>query len=334
MSLSSRLNLEEFKRVFGSQIFPTGTIVDAGLMTGGAFGTSFADTADGYWRIRVMQKTAIGYVGAILQKVYEEGSRLPEIKDAEKDDGDTYYLFGDFTFGNHKVMPLLIYSDKSNYPDKDLRDRGDQGLKVIALNLALAGNFGSLGYETEAVYADYDQDWNFPGITEGRTFSLSGAYLNLWTLVRSIKIGGQIAYDSWDNDSGWGFGFGEDYTPIMFGADWTGIGTSFKGLSEYSAVTLTNFYVEYLLTEPLRLLVNGTFWRSNSDAGTTGINGNDKWKDATGYEIDLGGVYKISANVTYDILAAYGRINFDKESAGFNDADPFYRLFHRLTIQF
>ncbi len=326
----------DFQRVFASHIFPTGTILDVGLMTGGTFGTTFGDTADGYWRVKVMQKTGIGLVGAILQKIHEEGFLFPEEKDAEKDDGDTYYLFGIFDAGNHKIMPLLTHYRYSHYPDEALRDRDDDGLYVMAYTLAASGSIGTIGYETEATYADFNQDWDFPGVTQGEEYALYGAYLNLWMMLGASKVGGQVAYGSWNNDSASGYGFGEDYLPTMFGADWTNVGTSFKGLSEYSAVTLFNLYTETTLSESLSLYANGTYWISNSDEGTTGVegSGNDFWKDATGYEIDLGADYHISEHVTYGVLLAYGQFNLDEDAAGYDDADAFYRLYHKFTINF
>jgi hypothetical protein len=59
----------EFKRVFSSHTFTsTGTTLDLGLMTGGAWATSFADSANGRYRVKVTQATPIGPLFAILEK--------------------------------------------------------------------------------------------------------------------------------------------------------------------------------------------------------------------------------------------------------------------------
>ncbi len=306
----------DFQRVFSSHTFSTGTILDLGLMTGSVWAFSFADNADGYWRVKVLQPMDFGLIGAVIQKEFENGYIDPENKDAEKGDGDTYYLFGVFPVGTHSIQPLLIYSNRSDvYPYGDEED----GLKVMAFDLGIGGVFGPVGYESEFVYSNYNQDW-----TGGEDYSLFGAYVNVWTTMGATKVGGQIAYGSYDKDGGDGFGFGEDYTPTMFGADWTGVGTT--NASEYSAVTLLNLYAEFALSEALTLGGSATYWMSNEE--------DTVWEDANGYEIDLTGDYKITENVTYSALAAYGQWTQDEDFGGVDDADAFYRLYHKFTINF
>lgn len=326
----------EFKRVFGQHTFSTGTTVQAGLMTGSAWGTSFADTANGVFKVQVMHNGSFGMIGGNIQKEWEEGQPNGLEEDAEKDDGDTIYLFGTFPMGTHRLMPLLRYSDFSNQPAV-AKDRDSDGLKIMTIDVAAAGAFGTLGYEAEVVWVNYNQDWDsfdYNGVTypDGEDFSTYGAYVNVWGNVGATKVGGMVAYGSYDKDGATGFGFGEDFTPTMFGADFTAVGDSSTEKSEYNAVTLMQIYAEFAVSDPLTLFANGTYWMSNSE--------DNAWEDATGYEIDLGGAYKITENVTYDVLLAYGQFQLDEDAtttyagANLDDTDAFYRLFHRFTINF
>jgi len=317
-------NTDEFRdnidvaRLYSSHAFSTGTIVDLGLMDGKAWAFSFGDTVDGYWRLKVLQKMDFGYLGAVFEKNKEEGFSNPTTEDKEKDDGDSYYFFGIFPAGTHKIMPLLIYANRS-----DKVPTGDEdGVKIMGIDLGIGGAFGSsLFYETEFAYLNYNMDF-----TGGEDYAIMGAYVNVWTMMGSTKVGGQVAYGSWDEDAQDGYGFGEDYTPTLFGADWQPIGTQDTLLfSEYSAVTLINLYAEFALSEALTLKGNGTYWMSNETETV--------WEDANGYEIDLGGDYKITDNVTYGVMAAYGQITQDEDKGGV-EADPFIRMYHKFTINF
>ena len=65
----------EFKRVFSSHTFDAyGTVLDLGLMTGGAWMTGFGDNANGRYRIKVTQPTEFGPVIGIYEKRAELGA--------------------------------------------------------------------------------------------------------------------------------------------------------------------------------------------------------------------------------------------------------------------
>ena len=51
-------------------------------------------------------------------------------------------------------------------------------------------------------------------------------------------------------------------------------------------------------------------------------------------ELDLGGDYSITDDVTYGVLAAYGQFELDEDAGGNDDTDAFYRLYHKFTIKF
>ena len=63
------------------------------------------------------------------------------------------------------------------------------------------------------------------------------------------------------------------------------------------------------MSEELSIWGNGTYWTSNSDENADGTD--HFWKDADGYEIDLGLDWKLTDQVTYSLAAAFGEISLD-----------------------
>jgi hypothetical protein len=321
----------DFKRVFSSHTFDAyGTVLDLGLMTGGAWMTGFGDNANGRYRVKVTQPTEWGPVIGIYEKNAELGPSNPvypgesNIKDSEDDDGTAYYLAMVTKLGAFNLYPLLGYVDASNV----VRDQGSDGIQQMIFFLGTSATFGDLGFEAEFNYIDLKTD-----VTGAEDYNRYGIYGNGWWNIGAGKVGLIAAYGSWDNDGGTGFGFGEDFTPTVFGADWTNIGTT--GRSEYMAVTLLQLYGSLAMSEELSLWGNGTYWMSNSDEQANGAD--DFWKDADGYEIDLGLDWKLTDQVTYSIAGAFGKISLDSNAA--NDAngdspDAFARLYHRFKIDF
>ncbi len=119
--------------------------------------------------------------------------------------------------------------------------------------------------------------------------------------------------------SGNGFGFGEDFTPTIYGADWASVGTTRS--EEYKAVTMFQLFGEYAVNEALSFSASCTYWSSNSK--------NNVWEDATGYEIDAGMNLMVSKFVTYSIALATGSWDLDDM-----DVDPFLRTYHKFEFVF
>jgi len=322
-----------FKRVFGVHTFDAyGTQLDAGLMTGGAWATGFGDNANGYYRVKVTQPTAWGPVIAIYEKDNELGPSNPNfpgnsnIKDSEDDDATSYALAMVTKLGPVNILPLIQYVDDSS----KVLDQGSDGVEVLAFALGANGAFGDIGFESEFVVKDYSVDSALAPLDD---YTVYGIYGNAWMNIGAGKVGLLAAYGSWDNDGGTGFGFGEDFTPTVFGADWATIGTS--SLSEYMAVTMVQLYGSLALSEELSIWGNGTYWMSNSDEALNGTD--DPWKDADGYEIDLGLDWKLTDQVTYSIAGGFGKISLDDPTpiAGGGDSpDAFARVYHRFRIDF
>jgi len=322
-----------FKRVFSSHTFDAyGTVLDLGLMTGGAWASDFGNSARGKYRVKVTQPTGLGPVIGILEKNAELG-KLQE--DSEKDDGDAYYLAMVTKLGDVSILPLLGYVDASNA----VRDQGSDGIKNILVLLGANGTFGDIGFEAEVNYVNSDQD-----DTIGEKDSYYGAYGKGWWNIGAGQVGLLAAYGSWSDDLGDGFGFGEDFTPTVFGADWANIGgnsatdgdNTFSGRtwSEYKAVTMVQLFGSLALSEELSISGAGLYWASNAKENANGTD--NYWRDSDGYEINAGLAWKLTDMATYSIAAGFGKISLDDGGTGVTDDSPdsFARVYHKFQIDF
>jgi hypothetical protein len=307
-----------FKRAFGYHTFGTGTKVEFGVLTGAAFGTAFGDNGDGRYRVKFTHPTDVGVFVGVLEKNQENGPAATDDYDAEADDSDLYAVayvapFGDLTFQGLGVYALVNIGD-ADAGDPDATDEeADLALTIVSLNLL--GSLGAIGFETEFMYKNYSYDTEF----DAEDYSVFGFYANGWTMMDAMKVGAQIAYGSFDDDAQAGFGFGEDYTPTIGGADAFTVGAS--GLSEYNAVTLLNAYLDYGLSEEMNVGGSLTYWMSNSK--------DNAWEDATGYEVDVLFGWKLSDTTKYSAALGQGQIDLDN-----GDPDPFTRIYHKIQVSF
>lgn len=323
----------EFKRVFFSHTFDAyGTVLDAGLMTGGVWATSFGETGQGKYRVKVTQPTEFGPIIALVEKGAELGSTNPNLKDSEKDDTDSYAIAMVTKLGPVNVKPLIQYVNGSSA----ILDQGNDGQTVLAFALGVDGTFGDFGFESEFVVKDYDNgDFDVPPAPVGtdEDYTLWGLYGNGWWNIGAGKVGLLAAYGNWDDDAGKGFGFGEDFTPTLFsGADWASFGGN-QGFTEYVATSLVQLYGSLALSEELSIWGNGTYMAANADENADGTD--NFWQDATGYELNLGLNWKLTDQVTYSIAAGFGEWDLDAgEDANDGDPDSFARAYHRFKIDF
>jgi hypothetical protein len=321
----------EFKRVFSSHTFDAyGTVLDLGLMTGGAWMTGFGDNGNGRYRVKVTQPTELGPVIGIYEKNAELGA-TSGVKDGEKDDYNAYYLAMVTKLGDFNIYPLIGYLDNS----ADILDQGSDGYTSWLILLGTSATFGDFGFEAEFNYFDFKQDNDDVGGTE-QTFAddtyKMGIYGNGWWNIGAGKVGLLAAYGSWDNDAGYGFGMGEDFTPTVFGADQTNIGGD-QGLSEYVAVSMIQLYGSLALSEELSISGAGLYWTSNADENADGTD--NYWKDSDGYEINLGLDWKLTDQVTYSIASGFGKISLDSNDANAGqDPDGFARVYHKFQVNF
>ena len=310
-----------FKRAFGSVKFDMGGTLDFGLMTGGAWATAFGDNANGEYRLKWRQDTAMGPVFVILQKNAELGESATKDYDAEKDDQDVYYLAMVTKVGDISIKPLLGYGLIGQ-----LEADEEEDVTLIAALLGVDGSFGAIGFEAEFIYKDYSYDLDKAAAAED--YSIWGAYANVWTTMDAVKVGGMVAYGSYDKDGGTaagygkGFGFGEDFGPGYWVMDWEHFGSG--GKYEYYAATLLAVYADFAVNDDLSLYGCLEYMMSNEE--------DTYYEDATGTIVNFGLGYSLADNVQYSIGAAYGQ--FDSDDTDVWDPEPFTRIYHKIQVNF
>jgi hypothetical protein len=307
-----------FKRAYGYHTFGTGTKVEFGILTGGAFGTEFADNANGAYRVKLTQPTSAGVFVGLVEKQAENGEASTSDYDGESDDSDLYAVAYIVPIGDLKFMGLGVYN-LVNLPmgAEPTDEEADLAVTVISLNLF--GSLGAIGFETEFVYQNFAYSVDF----DADDYNLMGFYANAWTTMDALKLGGIIAYGSYDKDAGDGFGFGEDWCPTIGGADQFTVGTS--ALSEYSAVTFVQAYGDFALNEEMNLGGSLTYWMSNEE--------DTMWDKATGYELDVTFGWKVASNCKYSVGLGQGQISID-DTDTYGDPDAFTRLYHKIQVNF
>ena len=306
--------------------FGENTILSVGLMDGAVWGTTFADNLNARYRVKVVTKTDIGAIGALVEKMSERGN--PNVDDAEKDDWDDYAVFMVTKAGDIFVKPLIYYIDNSSQiPTLD-----EDGVKVLYLALELSGDLGDgLGFESEIGWKDYDvEDLQGVGLVNATDYSVYGAYLNVWKALDAAKVGGILAYGSWDEDggatgTGGGWDFGEDFESNLILGDWIALSPS--GYDDLEAFTLIKLYASDISTPVDKLTgsVSAAYMMSNMDD-------QPQFEDVTAMELDLGVAYAISDNLTYSVNFGYATI--DQDQTGVDDPDPVMLLQHRLKLSF
>jgi hypothetical protein len=305
----------DFKRVFSSFTFTsTGTTLDLGLMTGGAWATDFGNTADGKYRVKVTQSTPIGPLFAILEKRAELGSNNSSEDDAEKDDNDAYFLAMVTKLGPVNFKPLLGYIHLSNI----IQDQGSDGIDVWTLQLGFDASFDVWGFESDFIYAGYDNDAPVNGGTDQDTY---GAYVNAWFKTGPAKLYGTFAYSNYDE--GRAFNVGDDFEPLVFWGNWTAFGPI---ADTTSAMSMYILGAQFAATDALSF--NGAIAYLDSNADDFAY-----WDGADAWEFDLGLDYKISDAVTYTVAFGVTELNVDNDNAG-EDPDTAWRLLHKFQINF
>jgi hypothetical protein len=303
-----------FKRLYGTYKWDSGANVQFGILTGGAWAYDFGDNANGEWRVKYTHPMPFGPLIFVLQKIYESGEAATSDYDAEADDSDLYAIATVTKVGDIFVKPLFVYVPVGHIEADEETDQTS-----VIFDLGVNGSLGAIGFETEFVYQSVTWSTDFPA----KDYNVMGFYANVWTNLDAMKVGGQLAYGSWDDDAMTGFGFGEDYCPTIGGADAFPIGSdNGKGLSEYNAVTLLQAYLDYGLSDEMDLGGSFTYWMSNEK--------DTAWEKATGYELDVTFAYKLADNAKYSVGLAQGQISFDEG----DDPDAFTRLYHKIQVNF
>jgi hypothetical protein len=278
-------------------------------MTGGAWGTAFADKGADVYRIKYVQPTSFATFIPILEKSREGGSATV----GEDNDVDKYILGIVTKVADINVKPLFVWVDSNSAATTDT--------DILVFNLALDGAFGNIGWEAEFAVNDYD-------LETGTDYTVWGAYANVWGNLDALKIGALFAYGSYDDDAAKGFDFGDDFEAggalimgddILFGA--AGSGNSNNDLT---AGTLFAVYADYAVNDKLSL---GAYF----GYATCNFDDNSKWDGADVYEISADVTYKITDNLTYKVAAGTAQLEYGDST---EDPDRAVEVYHKLSFSF
>jgi hypothetical protein len=298
------------ERVWGGHTFTNGTKLEFGKMTGGTWATSFHEAAEARYRLKLTQPLPIGTLLAIIEKKAENGS---DLEDSEKNDSDAYYVGFVTKAGPVNILPLIGYVNDGS---ADLSD--DSYNNTTLAQLGLNGMFGIVGFESEFDYEtkSYDEGTS-PGGED--SFSLFGAYVDVYAKLDALKPGVFFAYGSVDKDAGVAFNFGDDFDG--HGAEMIGNETVFGGTDAIGGATYFGAYCNFAASDALSFFGQVGYAKGNSDSTI---------EDDTALDVSARGSYKITDALTYTIGAGY--VSVDRDAG--DDPDPGYKLYHKMAIAF
>jgi len=281
--------------------------LEVGIMNGGGWGYSFGNNVEGYYRVKATVPAGPGNLIFIVQKDYEN-SQVSAAKDAEKDDKDSYVVAYSGKFGGLTVAPLIQYIADGSVDKTD----GDVDNTTMVYDLAVGGDFGAVGVETEVKYYDVNKE-------VGNDQKYWGAMANVFGKVSGAKVGFVTAYASSDDKDGT-FNMADDFDddfPFVLGDEgyWNGAG-------DITGAWTNSLYASYDVNEKLNLNGAATYLMSNYESGAL--------EDATAYELDLGADYAITKELSYSVDFGYAQVDLDKGS----DYDAAVVLKHALTLSF
>nr|NJM01248.1 hypothetical protein [Desulfobacula sp.] len=288
--------------------------------------------------------TQIGAVIGILERpnstTGEQGSKAI----GENNDTDIYHIAMVTKLGDVNVKPILSYINANN-------NNWATDVQQILGQISIDGKMGALGYEADFSYRDVDR--TIPAVAGNantQDYELFGAYANIWYQMQALKIGGFIAYGSWDEDAQQGYDFGDDFAPgklLIMGDDLLGEGLGNVGNQTGAdggmvGTTLFGIYGEYAVTDKLTLHAVAAYATPDRDKATNAVdllnvnaalraNNAKKWDDADIFEISGGFAYKITPSLTYDGGIGMADVNFGDNSV---DPDTIVEAFHRLSFAF
>jgi len=286
-----------------------GVLLEAGLMNSGTWGYSFADDAEGNYRIKATFDVAGGKLSVFTQKTAELADTDNIRDDANKDDSDKYSIGYKGTFGGIMIAPKLDYDIKSNV-DLD-GDYGAGDSKVIDFDLAAGGKFGALNIESEIKY-------NSNSVKDGDDYDLYGIYVNLGYKMGAATVGFLTAYGSADEDAQKGFDFDDDFDSTFILGDDIGLG----GGDDLTGFWANALYATYDVNDKLSLMGKIAYASSNWDDNVL--------EDASAWEFDAAANYAITKELTYYVNVGYAMVDLDKAE----DPDDLILVKHGLILSF
>lgn len=293
------------ERAWLTHNFATGTTLNAGLLTGGAWGTDYTNNADAQLRIKLSQKIAMGKVVGYVQKNTENGN-INGDEDLEKDDSDTYGLGAVLKFGDFKVSPLLVYVNNS----AAVADADTDGVQTIKIRLSFEGKFGPVSVEGEVAHNNMSTD-----VVGKEDANATGLYLDANVDLGMATVGAAIAYTTYDDDAAYGINsIGDDFDDYMVVID--GFYDDKQVLGGYLAYNLVKVYATFT---PAEKVTGNVYFTYAVDADES---------DNKFYELDVTAKYQFSKAFFYQAGFGYNALDLDG-----TDVDA-YRVFHKVQVNF
>jgi len=307
----------EAEYVYLEHKFGTGTILSAGQMPAGTWGTEFQDNGGPGQRIKVVQLFPWGLIVGLVQKVSEQG-QAQAVQDGEKDDFDAYAIGSVINVGPVSIMPLWFHI----LPNSHVIDQDDGDVVVNYYSLDFTGNFGMIGFE--GAYGIVDEDYE-TGM--GTDTNLDALYLNVWANFEAFKVGGLYYWLEWDSSANMGAAAGTDWAPTLIMAEEieAGPGTNtYMGalIAGETAWSTYQIYADFAFGD-FSLGGSITYMDSTDDSSGT------VWEDSTAMEYNIKAKYKITDNLAYDVGIGVASIDYDGD-----DPEDVTYAFHRIKVSF
>ena len=285
----------EVQRAWGYHTFGNGGTLSVGQMTGGAWGTSFADQAGAAYRIKYVLPTSMGTLIGLYQKV-AEGTTT-------NNDYDVYGILGVTKVAGISLFPGVLLYDNENTENKAWK-----------FALAAKGGFGNIGWEAEGEFMTFDAAIDY---------TLYGLYGNIWAQLDALKIGALAAFGN--EDEGNYFDFDDDFTAggaLLLGDDV--FMNDAAGQMALRGVTLIALYADYAVNDKLSFGVYLGYASSHADD-------NSNMDGATATEISGDITYKITPNLTYSVAAGTAQLEY---GSGFSDPEAALEINNKLAFSF
>lgn len=281
------------------------TLLEVGVMDGGAWGYTFGDDKTNKYRIKATFDVAGGKLGMFAQKNKENGSENNVTKDNENDDSDTYSINYKGTFGGVMVAPMLAYTIDSSTVDDDDSD----GTKTLQFDIAAGGKFGAVTVEAEYDYKKIEID------NSDNDYSIYGAFVNANMKLGAATIGFLTAYASVDEDTQNAYDMEDDFDSTFILGDALGVG----GGDDLTGYWANAVYALYDVNDKLGLMAKYAYATSNFDDD-----------DTSAWEFDASASYAITKELSYTVNFGYAKVDLD----GADDPDAAMLLEHTLALKF
>ncbi len=293
--------------LYGQHTFANGLTVRTGLMGTSSWATDFGNDGTEAYRVMFIKNTGMGQVILFTEKPQGGSETLTADSDID------VYFAGLVTKVNDIVLtPSVVYVNYDPYDRVQYK-----------FDMGAAGTIGNVGFESEVIIQDFDYDTG-----AGTDYTVYGAYVNVWTQLNALKLGAAVAYGSYDDDSGNGFEFNDDFE--CAGAMLMGDEALMGGNDSIEAATLLVLYGSYAVSEKFTMSAYLGYADSNVD-DELNVNGDAQYDGANIWEVNVQGSYKITDNVTYSAGAATSQTEYD---GAFTDPDEAIQIYHKLAFTF